>query len=61
MKTFKQFLQVKEEGPVAVNSAGSGSYAGIGVGAQGEPGGRKAIMNRMIRRKKPNVGSKVSS
>jgi hypothetical protein len=61
MKTFKQFLQVKEEGSVAVNSAGSGSYAGIGVGPHGEPGGRKAVMNKMIKRKKPNVGSKVSS
>lgn len=61
MKTFKQFLLVKEESPVPVNAAGTGSIAGIGVGPQGEPGGRKSIMNKMIRRKTPNVGSKVSS
>lgn len=60
MKTFKQFLQ-KEESPVPVNSAGSGSYAGIGVGAQGEPGGRKSILNKMIKRKTANVGSKIPS
>ena len=60
MKTFKQFLY-KEESPVPVNSAGTGSYAGIGVGPQGEPGGRKNIMNKMIKRKVPNVGAKIPS
>ena len=60
MKTFKQFV---EEGPVAVNSVGSGSYAGLGVGPQGQPGGTKQIMNpkQHLRRKKPNVDSKVST
>ncbi len=60
MKTFKQFLQ-KEENAVPVNSAGSGSYVGIGVGSQGEPGGRKNIMNKMVKRKDPNVGAKIPS
>ena len=62
MKTFKQFTQqrkVAEE--VAVNAAGAGNVAGIGIGAQGEPGGTKAIMNKMMRRRKRNVDSKVSS
>ena len=60
MKTFRQF---REEGPVAVNSAGSGSYAGLGVGAQGAPGGTKQIMNpkKHLKRKQPNVDPKVSS
>lgn len=76
MKTFKQFLKgadmcrvcgqtpcncthVSEE--VAVNNAGSGNVPGIGVGPQGEPGGRKAIMNKMFKRKAANVGVKVST
>ena len=59
MKTFKQFC---EEGPVAVNNAGGGSVAGIGVGPQGAPGGTKNIMNKMIlKRRKPNVAPKVPS
>jgi len=57
MKTFKQF--VVEESPVAVNNVGGGSIAGTGVGPQGEPGGRKAILNKMLRRKKIDVGVKV--
>lgn len=50
MKTFKQFFN---ENAVAVNSAGSGSIAGIGIGPQGEPGGRKQLLfKRILRRKK---------
>ena len=50
MKTFKEF--VKEEVPV--NNAGGGQVAGIGVGAQGEPGIKKKKQNILfyIRRKK---------
>lgn len=45
----------------AVNSAGSGNVAGIGVGPQGEPGGRKAIMNKVFKRKASNVHNKSSA
>jgi hypothetical protein len=60
MKTFKQF---SEEGPVAVNAAGNGSIAGLGVGPQGAPGGTKQIMNpkKPLRRRIPNVAIKVST
>lgn len=43
-----------EESPVAVNSIGSGSYEGTGFGPKGEPGGRKHIMKKIIRRRKLN-------
>jgi hypothetical protein len=65
MKTFKQFI--KEDGVgmaagmVAVNAVGAGNVQGIGFGPNDEPGGRKAVMNKMLKRKSPNVGSKVSS
>jgi len=58
MKSFKQF---HEEGPVAVNSAGAGNVQGIGIGPKGEPGGTKAIMSKMLKRKFPNVVAKVST
>ena len=49
---------IREDAPT--NNAGGGGIAGIGVGPQGEPGGRRAIMNKMImKRRKPNVVSKV--
>lgn len=57
MKTFKQYFA--EEGMVAGNAVGSGNVQGIGFGAKGEPGGRKAIMNKMLKRKMPNVVAKV--
>lgn len=43
----------------AVNSAGAGNVASIGIGPQGEPGGRKAIMNKMFKRKAANVSGKL--
>ena len=65
MKKFKQFSEDLGGGyvasPLPVNNVGGGSYEGTGVGPKGEPGGRKAIMNKMIRRKKANVDSKLSS
>lgn len=64
MKTFKQFHEdvSMSTGMVAINAVGAGNVQGIGFGAQGEPGGRKAIMNKMmIKRKKPNVVSKPAS
>lgn len=50
---------VAEEGMVAGNAVGAGNVQGIGFGAKGEPGGRKAIMNKMLKRKMPNVVAKV--
>ena len=58
MKTFKQFV---EEAGVAINAVGAGDVQGIGFGPKGEPGGRKAIMNKILKRKPVNVGSKVST
>lgn len=49
----------KEESAVAVNAVGAGNVDGIGIGPRGEPGGRKAIMNKMMKRKPPNVDPKV--
>jgi hypothetical protein len=49
---------------VAANAAGGGQIAGIGVGPQGEPPGRKALLNKvksLLKRKVPNVGSKLPS
>lgn len=46
----------------AVNNAGGGQVAGIGVGSQGEPPKHKALLNRVksiLKRKVPNVGSKL--
>ena len=64
MKTFKQYCE--DFGfattSVAANAVSAGNVAGIGFGPQGEPGGRKQIMNKkMIKRRAPNVDSKVSS
>ena len=53
---------IKED--VAVNNVGQGNVAGVGVGPQGEPAGRKALLNKvksMLKRKVPNVGSKLPS
>jgi len=50
--------QLKEE--VAANAVGGGKIAGVGVGPQGEPPGRTALLRRvktMLKRKVPNVGS----
>ena len=46
MKTFKQYFA--EEGVVAINAVGAGNVQGIGIGPKGEPGGTKAIMNKML-------------
>lgn len=53
---------IKED--VAVNNVGQGNIAGVGVGPQGEPPGRKALLSKirsMLKRKPFNVGSKLSS
>lgn len=48
---------------VAVNNVGGGNVAGVGVGPQGEPPGKIAVMKkaRMLTRKKLNVGAKSST
>lgn len=54
--------QFKED--VAVNNVGGGNVAGVGVGAQGEPPKHKALLpklKRMLKRKVPNVGTKLPS
>lgn len=56
---FNECMQVLQE-EAAVNNAGGGNVAGIGVGAQGEPG-VPAKLTRMMKRKKPNVDLKVST
>lgn len=48
MKSFREWL--KEEG-VAVNNAGGGNVAGIGVGTQGEPGIEPADTKKRKRKK----------
>ena len=41
-----------EDAPV--NNVGDGKVAGLGVGPQGEPGGRKFILNKkLMKRNKP--------
>lgn len=45
---------------VAVNNVGGGQVAGTGVGPQGEPGGKQARLLKMLKRKKPSVGPKIS-
>lgn len=56
----KQFT--KED--IAVNNTGAGNVAGLGVGPQGEPPKNKALLNKiksMLKRRVPNVGSKLPS
>lgn len=42
---------VQEEAPA--NNAGDGAIAGIGVGLKGEPGVKKAILKKMLKRNNP--------
>lgn len=54
--------QIKED--VAVNNVGQGNIAGLGVGAQGEPPRKTALLKKiksMLKRKVPNVGTKLPS
>lgn len=55
------YKQKNEE--VAVNNAGQGNVAGIGVGPQGEPPGRRALLAKLktlLKRNLPNTQSKGS-
>lgn len=60
----KHLISLQEDmGAVAVNNVGQGNIAGVGIGPDGEPPGKTAVMKkaRMLTRKKLNVGSKVST
>lgn len=53
---------VKED--VAVNNVGQSNIASLGVGPQGEPPKGKALLKKvksMLKRKVPNVGSRIPS
>ena len=53
---------IKED--VAVNNVGQGNIAGVGVGPQGEPPRKTALLKKiksMLKRKVPNVGTKLPS
>lgn len=53
----------EDMGAVAVNNVGQGNIAGVGIGPDGEPPGKVAVMKkaRMLTRKRLNVGSKIST
>lgn len=55
----KMASSVKED--VAINNVGGGQVAGVGVGPSGEPGGKKAKLLKTLRRRLPNVDTKVST
>lgn len=59
MKKFKQFFEDAMGGGVPGNAVSSGNVQGIGFGPKGEPGGRKPILGKMLKRKPPNVVAKV--
>ena len=51
---------IKED--VAVNNFGQGNIAGVGVGPNGEPPGKTALLKRvksMLKRKPVNVATKL--
>jgi len=52
IKSFREFVQELNE-DVAGNSAGGGAFAGLGVGAKGEPGVARKTRNKMLRRNIP--------
>ena len=47
--------KIQEEAPV--NAVGAGNVAGVGVGPQGEPGGKAALLKKLklMKRGTPNV------
>lgn len=60
MNTYKLLTalvgdKLKEDAPA--NAVGGGNVAGVGVGPQGEPPGKKALMKQlqMMKRRQPNV------
>lgn len=43
---------IREDGECPTNVVGGGNIAGVGVGPQGEPGGKKVVMGKINRRKR---------
>lgn len=59
-QSFAEYCtMLTEEAPV--NAVGGGNVAGVGVGPQGEPPGKAAVLKKMLKRKQPNVGTATSS
>ena len=48
-------VKLNEDGGAPVNSAGGGNIAGIGVGPQGEPGVKLAMIRRYIKKNKSDM------
>jgi hypothetical protein len=48
-------VKLNEDGEAPINSAGSGNVAGIGVGPQGEPGVKLAMIRRYIKKNKSDM------
>lgn len=59
----KHLVSLQEDMAVAVNNVGQGNIAGVGIGPNGEPPGKFAVMKkaRMLTRKKLNVGDTTST
>lgn len=57
----QHLMMLSEEG--AVNNVGQGAIAGVGIGPQGEPPGKTALLRRMrmMTRKRLNVANKFST
>lgn len=51
-------IMINEDAPT--NAVGGGNVAGVGVGPQGEPGGKAAVLKKMLKRKQ-NVGTTTTS
>lgn len=56
-KTITSLVERKLSEDTPVNAVGGGAVAGVGVGPQGEPPGKTALMKKlqMMKRKQPNV------
>lgn len=50
-------MDINEDGPV--NAVGGGAIAGVGIGAQGEPGVMPAALNRYKRKNQQQAPSPV--
>jgi len=60
----RHLVSLQEDmGAVAINNVGQGNIAGVGIGPNGEPPGKVAVLKkaRMLTRKKLNVGDTTST